>query len=301
MKIRQTRQTRHPTCRPRTMSSRALAISGWLLGDHKLLCADATVATGFKLLLGDELAEMAFTDAPYNVKVKNIGGKGRVHHAEFMMASGEMSKAEFTEFLRSAFRNMVDHSADGAIHFQCMDWRHMGEMLAAGEGVYSELKNLIVWNKDNAGMGTFYRSKHELVFVWKVGTAAHVNNFGLGDKGRYRTNVWDYAGINGLSPQRMAELAMHPTVKPTALVSDAIRDCSKRGSIILDPFCGSGTTLIAAQKTGRRARGMELDPQYVDTAVRRWEQFTGQTARLAESGQTLSELAASRGVRASAI
>ncbi len=182
------------------MSSRALAISGcWATTSFS--APTRPLQTGFKLLLGDELAEMAFTDAPYNVKVKNIGGKGRVHHAEFMMASGEMSKAEFTEFLRSAFRNMVDHSADGAIHFQCMDWRHMGEMLAAGEGVYSELKNLVVWNKDNAGMGTFYRSKHELVFVWKIGTAAHVNNFGLGDKGRYRTNVWDYAGINGLSPQ----------------------------------------------------------------------------------------------------
>jgi DNA modification methylase len=195
---------------------------------------------------------------------------------------------------------MADHSVDGAIHFQCMDWRHMGEMMAAGESVYSELKNLVVWNKDNAGMGTFYRSKHELMFVWKVGLAAHVNNFGLGEKGRYRTNVWDYAGISGLSPKRMKELTMHPTVKPVALVADAMRDCSKRGAIVLDPFCGSGTTLIAAQKTGRRGRGIELDPQYVDTAIRRWEKFTGQTARLSDTGQTLSELAVSRGVPATA-
>jgi DNA modification methylase len=273
----------------------------WLLGDHRLFCGDANIATGFKILLGDERAQMGFADAPYNVKVKSIGGKGRIRHEEFKMASGEMSKAEFTAFLKSTFGNMAAHSVDGAIHFQCMDWRHMGEMLAAGEGVYSELKNLCVWNKDNAGMGTFFRSKHELIFVWKVGTAPHINNFGLGEKGRYRTNVWDYGGISGLSPNRMDELAMHPTVKPLALVADAIRDCSKRGGIILDAFCGSGTTLIAAHRTGRRGYGMELDPRYVDTAIRRWEKVSGETARLSETGQTLAELAAERGIPTAAV
>ena len=195
----------------------------------------------------------------------------KVKHREFAMASGEMTAAEFTSFLRSAFRNLADHSLDGAIHFICMDWRHMAEVLAAGDGIYAEFKNLIVWVKDNGGMGTFYRSRHELIFAFKVGTASHVNSFELGQHGRYRTNVWQYRGVNTLKAGRMDELELHPTVKPVEMIADAIRDVSGRGEIVLDLFGGSGSTLIAAEKTGRRARLVELDPVYCDRILVRWE------------------------------
>jgi DNA methylase len=185
----------------------------------------------------------------------------------------------------------VAHSIDGSIHHICMDWRHMAEMLEAGSGVYTDLKNLCVWNKSNAGMGSFYRSKHELVFVWKNGTAPHINTFELGQYGRHRANVWDYPGISSLSPGRLDELAMHPTVKPVALVADAIKDCSRRNNLVLDPFAGSGTVLIAAERTGRRARAIEIDPHYVDVAVRRWEAYTGKAAVLSTTGQSFEETA----------
>lgn len=187
------------------------------------------------------------------------------------MASGEMSAPEFTAFLQQAFRGMADHSLDGSIHFLCMDWRHMGEMLAAGQAVYDDLKNLIVWAKDNGGMGTFYRSRHELIFVFKKGDAPHVNSFELGQHGRYRTNVWNYRGVNTIRAGRMEELQLHPTVKPVQMIADAIRDVSGRGEIVLDVFGGSGSTLIAAERTGRRARLVELDPIYCDRTLSRWE------------------------------
>jgi hypothetical protein len=210
------------------------------------------------------------------------------------MASGEMSAAEFTRFLETALGNMARDSADGAIHFVCMDWRHLRELLAAGDAVYSDLKNLCCWAKTNAGMGAFYRSQHELILVFKVGTAPHINNFGLGEKGRYRTNVWSYAGMTSLKPGRLDELAMHPTVKPVALVADAIKDCSKRNGIVLDGFGGSGTTLIAAEKTGRRGYLVELDPLYADVTIRRWQTLTGQAARHVESGLPFNQTAESR-------
>jgi DNA methylase len=201
-----------------------------------------------------------FTDPPYNVAIDgNVCGLGRTRHREFAMGSGEMSEAEFATFLQTVFGRLAEHTVDGSIHQVCMDWRHMWEMLAAGRAVYSELKNLCVWNKANAGMGSFYRSKHELIFVWKNGGTGHINNFELGQHGRNRTNVWDYAGVNSLRAGRLEELAMHPTVKPVALVADAIKDCSDRGSLVLDPFCGSGTSLIAAERTGRKARSLEID------------------------------------------
>jgi hypothetical protein len=187
------------------------------------------------------------------------------------MASGEMSPAEFIAFLERAFRNLADHSSDGSIHFVCMDWRHMAEILRAGEAVYDELKNLIVWAKDNGGMGTFYRSRHELIFVFKKGSAPHLNSFELGQHGRYRTNVWNYRGVNTMRQGRMDELMLHPTVKPVQMIADAIRDVSERGDIVLDAFGGSGSTLIAAEKTGRRARLVELDPIYCDRILARWE------------------------------
>jgi DNA modification methylase len=263
----------------------------WALGVHRLLCGDALDVAAYTTLMAGEQAEMVFTDPPYNVRIdRNVSGLGRIRHREFAMASGEMNEAEFTGFLRTVFERLVAVSQAGAIHFVCMDWRHMGEMLAAGKPVYGELKNLCVWNKSNAGMGSFYRSKHELVFVWKVGTAPHLNHFELGQHGRHRTNVWDYPGVNTVRPGRLEELAMHPTVKPVALVADAIKDCSRRKGVVLDAFMGSGTTLIAAERTGRRARGIELDPAYVDVAVRRWQAYTGKDATLVETGQTFEEV-----------
>jgi DNA modification methylase len=233
----------------------------WHLGEHRLVCADACNKAAYVELLHDEQARMVFTDPPYNVPIDgHVGGLGGVKHREFMMASGEMTPAEFQQFLKTVFANMADVSVDGALHFICMDWRHMAEVMGAAQGVYSGLKNLCVWNKNNGGMGSLYRSKHELVFVYKVGTDSHVNTIELGKNGRYRTNVWDYAGVNTWRAGRDADLEMHPTVKPTALVIDAIKDCSRRGEIVLDAFSGSGTTIIAAHKCRRRARVIELDP-----------------------------------------
>ena len=203
----------------------------------------------------------------------------------------EMTAPEFTAFLNSFISHAAQYSQDGAIHYICMDWRHMGEVLDAAGELY-ELKNVCVWNKTNGGMGTFYRSKHEMVFVFKAGSGPHINNFGLGEKGRYRTNVWDYPGVNTFRRGRMDELRAHPTVKPLALVVDALKDCSKRGGIVLDPFVGSGTTLLAAEKTGRLGRAIELDPHYVDAAIGRWQALTGQTAVHSENGKTFNEMAA---------
>ena len=244
----------------------------WQLGSHRLVCGDALAPATLTLLMEGEKAQMVFTDPPYNVPIDgHVSGLGKVKHREFAQASGEMSPAEFTAFLRKAFEQLVANGQDGAIHFICMDWRHMAEMLAAGEGVYAELKNLIVWAKDNGGMGTFYRSRHELIFAFKQGTAPHINSFELGQHGRYRTNVWQYKGVNTLKSGRMEELALHPTVKPVAMIADAIKDVSQRNGIVLDLFGGSGSTLIAAHKTGRRARLAELDPVYCDRIIARWE------------------------------
>jgi DNA modification methylase len=252
----------------------------------------------FDRLLQDERADLIFTDPPYNVPIDgNVCGLGRIRHREFAMGAGEMSKEAFTAFLRQTLGHGAARCRDGAIAFVCMDWRHMGELLAAGQEVFSELKNLCVWNKTNGGMGSFYRSKHELVFVFKVGNAPHTNTFGLGDTGRYRTNVWDHAGVNSLRPGRNEEAAMHPTVKPVALVAEAIKDCSRRGEVVLDPFAGSGSTLIAAHKTGRRARLVEFDPAYCDQIVRRFERVTGKSARLA-AGRTFETVAEERGAPA---
>ena len=259
----------------------------WLLGPHTVICGNALEAATYARLLGDERAQLVFTDPPYNVPIDgHVCGKGSVRHREFVMASGEMSPEAFTHFLETAFRHLAAHSTDGAIHFVCMDWRHMAEILTAGKAAYSELKNVIVWAKDNGGMGTFYRSRHELIFAFKSGTAPHINSFELGQHGRYRTNVWEYRGVNTLKPDRMAELELHPTVKPVEMIADALKDCSKRGGIVLDPFGGSGSTLIAAAKTGRRARLAELDPIYVDRIVRRWQTWAKDDAVHAETGES---------------
>lgn len=267
----------------------------WRLGRHRLLCGDTRSAADMDRLMGGERADLVFTDPPYNVAIDgNVCGLGSVRHREFAFASGEMSKAQFTGFLAETLGNIGRTMRDGAIAFICMDWRHMGELLAAGESAFTELKNLVVWNKTNGGMGAFYRSKHELVFVFKQGRAEHTNSFGLGETGRYRTNVWDYAGISSIGSSRSEELAMHPTVKPVALIADAIRDCSRRGEIVLDGFGGSGSTLIAAEKTGRSARLIEYDPAYCDTIIRRWEKYTGKGAKLEETGATFDDVADER-------
>lgn len=263
----------------------------WILGRHKLICGDARDPEDYKRLVCRERVDLVFTDPPYNVTIDgNVCGHGSVQHREFAFASGEMNEAEFILFLTESLGEIAAVMKDGAIAFVCMDWRHMGELLCAGNSVFTELKNLVVWNKTNGGMGSFYRSKHELIFVFKNGKEAHTNNFGLGDTGRYRTNVWDYAGINSISASRAEELAMHPTVKPVALIADAIRDCSKRGEIVLDAFGGSGSTLIAAEKTGRCSRLIEFDPIYCDTIVRRWQAYSGKKAYLAEGGALFDDL-----------
>jgi DNA modification methylase len=270
----------------------------WLLGRHRLVCGDSRQPETFGRLLGGETADLVFADPPYNVPIDgHVCGLGRIRHREFAMGVGEMSSEAFTAFLQATLGRAAASCRNGAIAFVCMDWRHMGELLAAGHMAFSELKNVCVWNKSNAGMGSFYRSKHELVFVFKVGDAPHTNTFELGDSGRYRTNVWDYAGVNTLRHGRMEDLAMHPTVKPVALVADAIRDCSRRGEIVLDPFGGSGTTLIAAERTGRQARLVEFDPTYCDQTLQRFEQITGKQARLAASRQSFEDIAEVRRLR----
>lgn len=282
-------------CLPELTSATTRAGDLWLLGRHRLLCGDARSRECFDSLLDGERADLIFTDPPYNVPIDgHVCGLGRIRHREFAMGAGEMSREAFKAFLQLTLGHAAALCRVGAIAFVCMNWRHLGELLAAGEVVFSELKNVCVWNKTNGGMGSFYRSKHELVFVFKAGDAPHTNTFRLGDTGRYRTNVWDYAGINSLRSGRAEELAMHPTVKPVALVADAIKDCSRRDELVLDPFGGSGTTLVAAHKTGRRARLIEYDPAYCDQVLRRFQQVTGKQPRLAATGQTFEIVAESR-------
>jgi DNA modification methylase len=265
----------------------------WVLGRHFLACGDAKDPAVIERLMGGRKADMVFTDPPYNVRIAgNVCGLGRIKHREFSEASGEMSREQFTAFLAEAFAVAEKSCRDGAIAFTCMDWRHLGEVIAAG--LFTELKNICVWSKTNGGMGAFYRSQHEMVLVWKVGTAAHTNTFGLGGKGRYRTNVWTYPGVNTFRSERMEELASHPTVKPVALVADAIRDVSNRGEIVLDIFGGSGTTLIAAEKTGRSARLIEIDPIYCDVIIRRWEKLTGKSVVLASTEETFETVKCDR-------
>lgn len=268
----------------------------WEIGRHRLICGDATLAGTYAALLGDEKAGMVFTDPPYNVPIEgHVSGLGKVRHREFAMASGEMSTEQFTEFLGTVFCQLAKFSVDGSIHFQCIDWRHVPEMLAAGGTAYGELKNLCVWAKTNGGMGSLYRSAHELVFVFKSGSGPHINNVELGKHGRYRTNVWTYAGANSFSASRDQDLSMHPTVKPVAMVVDAILDCSRRKDIVLDAFAGSGTTLVAANRTGRRGYGIEIDPLYCDVIARRMQDALKIDAILAGNGRTFGEIADARG------
>ena len=272
----------------------------WNLGDHRLLCASSLEETSWAALMGGELAAMAFTDAPFNVPVNgHVSGSGKF--SEFSMASGEMSETEFIEFNRIYLTRMAAHLSDGAILFACMDWKHLFEILTAVRSVGLSLINLCVWNKSNGGQGSFYRSKHELVLVLKKGRERHINNIQLGATGRYRCNVWDYAGANSFGRSRTADLNDHPTVKPAALVADAIRDVSHNQQIVVDAFMGSGTTIIAAERTRRRAYGIEIEPGYVDVAIRRWSELTGSEVILQATGETFAQVRARRYAEASAL
>ncbi|NWF35889.1 DNA methyltransferase [Mariprofundus sp. KV] len=267
----------------------------WQLDSHRLLCGNALDPESYGKLMKGVQAQMVITDPPYNVPIAgHVCGNGKPKHKEFAMASGEMSESEFTTFLSDVFSQIHDAMQDGGIFFSFMDWRHMTEMQAAAKPMFGSPRQLCVWCKDNGGMGTFYRSQHELIFVFRKGDAAHINNFELGQHGRYRTNVWNYPGVNTFKGKGYELLSMHPTVKPVAMIADAIRDCSHRSGLILDPFSGSGTILIAAERTGRHARAIELDPQYVDVSVKRWQRVTGNQAVLTSTGQTWDQLSSER-------
>ena len=267
----------------------------WLLGEHRLYCGNALEESSYMALMGEERARLIITDPPYNVPIHgHVSGKGSIQHREFEMASGEMSIAEFEEFATTFFTQMNAYSVNGSLHYCFIDWRHMAEILQAGHITYGQLKNLCVWVKSNGGMGSHYRSRHELVFLFKNGTAPHINNVELGRHGRNRTNVWEYPGVNSFGKDRDEALSMHPTVKPVAMIKEAILDSSNRGDIVLDPFLGSGTMLIAAEQSGRRGYGMELDPLYVDTIIRRWETLTGKQATHNETGLSFEDMSLER-------
>ena len=265
----------------------------WLLGRNRIYCGNALQADSFSKLLDDRQADLVFIDPPYNIKIAGYAcGHGAIQHRDFGMASGEMTAAQFTDFLAQAFGLLATHSTEGSIHFVCIDWRHIPEIVEAAKPIYKETKNVCVWEKDNAGFGSLYRSQHELIFVFKKGEGSHQNNVQLGVFGRNRTNVWRYPAINSFARPTAEQnpLELHPTAKPVALVADAIMDCSGRGDIVLDSFIGSGTTLIAAERTGRICYGVEIDPSYVDTTIRRWQSFTGLSAVHATSGRKFTEI-----------
>jgi hypothetical protein len=265
----------------------------YLLGHHRLLCGDAEVPNSYDQLMNGELAHAVFTDVPYNRAGRDISGKGKTGVRSFKMASGEMSPARYGSFLRGCIGLMAAHSVDGSLHYHCIDWRHLQDIQAAADTIYCEHINTCVWEKLNAGMGSLYRSQHEFIAVFRYGKNRHRNNVELGRHGRNRSNIWRYAGGTSFSGRITEEgnlLNLHPTVKPVQMVADAILDCTARGDIVLDPFLGSGSTLIASERTGRRCFGMELDPQYVDVAIRRWQHHTGGHAIHALTGRRFDEM-----------
>jgi DNA modification methylase len=277
----------------------AVSIAGdlWQLGPHRLYCGNSLDPAAYTALMDSEKAVAAFIDPPYNVPIDgHVGGKGNIKHREFAMASGEMTEEQFTDFLSVSLTSLCDHSVPGALIYSCTDWRHVAEMRAAGRSSGCELLNLCVWVKTNGGMGSLYRSRHELVFVFRNGKQGHLNNVQLGRFGRNRTNVWNYPGVNGFARKGSENaLELHPTVKPISLVSDAILDSTKRDDIVLDSYIGSGTTILAAERTSRRCFGIEIDPIYVDTTIKRWERMTGREALNAQ-GQTFAQAKLDRGI-----
>ena len=265
----------------------------WLLGEHRLLCGDALVPASYETLMQGRRAALVVCDVPFNLPVHGfISGGGKVRHREFAHASGEMSPAQFTQFLTSAFALLAEHAVDGSLHYHFIDWRHQRELMDAGDAAYTELKNLCIWAKTNGGQGSMYRSAHELVYVYKSGNAPHQNHINLGANGRYRTNVWTYAGANTFAKKGEERdlLQLHPTVKPVRLIADILLDASSPRDIVLDAFAGSGTIFLAAERTGRIGYGIEIDLQYCDVAVRRWERKTGRSARHATLPLTFSEV-----------
>jgi DNA modification methylase len=269
----------------------------WLLAEHRLYCGNALDRNSYAALMDGRKATVVISDVPYNVRIAGNVSLGAIKRREFPMASGEMSEAEFSGFLTRCFSLFAQHSRPGSLHYIFIDWRHLREMLSAGRRVYSEYKNLCVWAKDAAGMGSFYRSQHELICVFKHGRERHRNNVQLGQFGRNRTNLWSYPSPRSFARKSEEEgnlAALHPTVKPVALIADAIMDCTARGDIVLDGFLGSGTTVIAAERTGRRCYGLELDPVYVDVIVRRWQDFTRSPALHAPSRKTFDQIQAER-------
>jgi len=273
-----------------------VAIRGdlWLIGRHRLLCGDARDRTAVaQLTTGDKIACL-FTDPPYNLRVRDIVGRGRTRHEEFAFASGEMSDADFRQFLATTLGHAAHACRPGAIAFVCMDWRHVADLIGVGRTTFGAMLNLCVWNKTSPGQGSFYRSQHELVAVFRVGEEPHRNNVALGRFGRNRSNVWTYPGVNSFGSGRLEALAAHPTSKPVQLVVDALLDCTRRGDAVLDPFTGSGTTIMAAERIGRHAFGVEFEPRYIDVAITRWQNATGRDATLAGDGRTFEEIAALR-------
>jgi DNA modification methylase len=266
----------------------------WLLAKHRLICGDARETVNFNRLMNGVAAAAVFCDPPYNVCINAIGGRGRVRHSEFAFGSGEMRPAQYRRFLCETLGNGARVSAHGAVHYVCIDWRHIADLIDVGHELYDDMLNLVVWNKTNAGQGSFYRSQHELIGVFRVGAAPHRNNVELGRLGRNRSNVWTYPGVNTFGRGRMEALATHPTIKPIALVADALLDCTAKGEAVLDQFVGSGTTILAAEKVGRIAYTMEYEPKYVDAAIARWQQMTKLDATLAGDGRTFEEIAAER-------
>lgn len=265
----------------------------WQCRDSRLICGDSRDPAVFLRLMGHALATIVFADAPYNLKIPgNVSGLGKVKHGNFAMASGELTEPEFIDFLETVMKLAAQHSVDGSLHYFAIDWRHVYEMIVAGRRVYTSLENLCVWSKSQPAMGSFYRSQHELFLLFQMGRGSHKNNIQLGRFGRNRSNVWTYPGANSFGRQSDEGnlLKLHPTVKPVALITDVLLDASTRGDAVLDPFMGSGSTLIAAEKVGRRAYGIELSPEYVDVAVRRWERWTGEQAVLDGDGRTFREI-----------
>jgi DNA modification methylase len=286
-----------PEDRPPPTAGPAVSRRGdlWILGKHRILCGDAREASDYVRLMKDEPAAMVFTDPPYNVRIGgHVQGRGHVKHDEFAFASGEMSDAAFRAFLSTCLGSAASVSRDGALHFVCMDWRHIDILMGVAREIYGSTLNLVVWNKTNSGQGSFYRSQHELIGIFRVGATSHQNNVELGRHGRNRSNVWTYPGVNSFGLGRDDALAMHPTVKPVALVADAMRDCTSKGDLVFDPFLGSGTTVMAAEKIGRRCFGLEYEPAYVDVTVRRWQAYTKADAILEGDGRTFDEIAAER-------
>lgn len=264
------------------------------LGEHRIVVGDARDTDLLDRLLAGSAVECAFLDVPYNMAQSELSSRGRVRHPDFAFAFGEMDPREYVVFLTAALGNAARVSAPGAVHFACIDWRHVHDLIASASEVYGAYLNLVVWNKTNAGQGGLYRNQHELIGVFRVGEARHRDNVQMGRHGRNRSNVWTYPGANGFGAERLANLAAHPTVKPVQLVADALRDVTRPGAVVLDTFVGSGTTILAGEQIGRRVRAVEIEPRYAQIAIRRWENITGRAAVCTETGATLDGLREAR-------